>query len=78
MGTRVVVRCSVCGKELPLLPAFIPGAEFRQWYGNACTTCGRVYCPECIAVGRPTRCAACGEPTKGTALPILREAGVLV
>jgi hypothetical protein len=77
MGTRVVVTCSSCGKELPLLPAFMPGEEFRQWFGNVCGACGRTFCSECIPVGGPTPCPTCGEPTEAAQLGSLREAGVV-
>lgn len=77
MGTRAIVTCSRCGRELPLLSAFIPGEDFRQWFGNACSSCGGVYCSQCITVGGPTPCPGCGEPTQAAQLAVLRDAGVI-
>ncbi len=78
MEPRVVVTCSSCSKELPLLPAFAPGGEFRLWLGNVCVACGRAYCSECISVEGPAPCPSCGEPTQAAQLDSLRRAGLVV
>lgn len=78
MATRTVVTCSSCSRELPLLPAFSPGEEFRLWLGNVCLACGRSYCSACISADGPTPCPSCGEPTQAAQLDSLRRAGVVV
>jgi DNA-directed RNA polymerase subunit RPC12/RpoP len=77
MAIRVIVTCSTCSKELPLLPAFSPGEEFQLWLGNVCLACGRAYCSECISVTGPTPCPTCGGPTEAAQLDTLRRAGIV-
>jgi hypothetical protein len=67
-------QCSVCGRNLELLPSFgrstvIIGAsqdELKQWRGNVCTRCRYVFCPLCLSVSPPPSCPACKNPTKPT------------
>jgi hypothetical protein len=75
-GARI--RCSRCGKALEYLGS--PAADLKadaqvlgsagslnameQWRGNVCVPCRQVFCPECIAVGRPTPCPSCSQPTQ--------------
>ncbi|GEM_PF-5433759 len=77
MATRVVVSCSSCTKELPLLPAFSAGGEFRLWHGSVCTSCARVYCSECLPTAGSPPCPSCGRPTEPAQLDALRRAGVI-
>lgn len=76
MATRVVVTCSSCSRELPLLPAFAPGEEYRLWHGNVCTACARAYCSDCLPGGQAP-CPRCGAPTQPAQLDVLRRAGVV-
>ena len=77
MASRVIVTCSSCTRELPLLPGFSAGDEFRLWHGNVCLDCGRTYCAECISIAGPTPCPACGEPTEAAQVDALRRAGIV-
>ncbi len=77
MATRVVVTCSSCGEELPLLPAFRTGDAYRLWHGSACLTCGRAYCVRCVDPGDAAPCPVCGEPTRSASLDVLRDAGIV-
>jgi hypothetical protein len=79
MGTRVVVTCSRCGAELPLLPAFGSGADLQQWLGSVCPACGKVYCATCCSACAegPAECPSCGTPTVAARSAALHEAGVL-
>jgi len=77
MATRVIVTCSSCARELPLLPAFSPGEAFQLFLGNVCLACGRAFCSECISVTGPSPCPTCGEPTQAAQLDSLRRAGIV-
>lgn len=75
----MTVKCSKCGsplREMPMLPFMATAPDMKQWFGNACTACKRIYCHNCIEVGGPTPCPNCGQPTQAAQLFILREIGV--
>jgi DNA-directed RNA polymerase subunit RPC12/RpoP len=75
----MIVKCSNCGNpldELPMLPFMEAVPDLKQWHGNVCTECKRVYCASCIEVGGPTPCPACGHPTDPAQLIALRQIGV--
>lgn len=84
-----VVKCSRCSKPLKWLgeDTFAPGARvvgspaalagMEQWYGNVCLTCRVVFCATCIAVGDPTPCPKCGQPTAPAMRKYLEQAGLL-
>lgn len=78
MATRVVVTCSTCGGELPLLPAFRPGEGYRLWHGSACVRCGRAFCVRCLETADAASCPACDGPTQPASLDVLRRARVVV
>ena len=59
-----MVKCSVCGSSIKQIDVnSIYGAALDQWLANVCTSCRKVYCSECLALGGPTPCPTCGEPT---------------
>jgi hypothetical protein len=73
------VICSSCGQaltELPMLPFMQAMPDLKQWHGNVCKDCKRVYCANCIEVGGPTPCPECGNPTDPAQLIALRQIGL--
>ena len=54
-------------------------SDFNMWKAQVCTTCRLLFCGNCIALGRPTPCPECGNPTvpafKGTvdAMGVIRS-----
>jgi hypothetical protein len=85
------VRCTRCQGELeymgdprsmfsPTASVIGPLGAFRameQWRGNVCVKCRSVYCEKCIALGGPTPCPNCGEPTYPAQRMYLEQAGRL-
>jgi hypothetical protein len=72
------INCSKCGKELRLLKSFLGDIpDMDTYFGNVCMACKRVYCSECIEVGKSTPCPECGTPTDPALRKNLREIGLL-
>jgi predicted RNA-binding Zn-ribbon protein involved in translation (DUF1610 family) len=72
------VQCTECGRVLRKLEGgvlFAQVPDLEQWFGNVCTTCGRVSCDQCLELGGPTPCPHCGTPTKPAQRMNLREIG---
>jgi hypothetical protein len=42
------IKCSKCGREVEYMGVTI----MKQWRGKVCVPCGRVYCSDCIEVGK--------------------------
>ncbi len=75
----ITVKCSKCGnllEELSDLPFIDAVPDMKQWFGNVCINCKRIYCNNCINVSGPTPCPNCGQPTEPAQLYHLRKIGV--
>jgi len=75
----MIVKCSKCGNslmEMPEMPWMRADPGMKQWFGNVCTHCKRVFCNNCIKVGGPTPCPNCDQPTDPAQLYVLQRIGI--